>query len=116
MWNSFEQRKFPRIHKECGISVATDKQNKILHSVTENIGLGGFCALLPEPLEKFSKVQVKVALKNGDAPLECGARIVWSIKQRDFDPKKVNYDTGFEFTDLSPEDRVRLKNYLLTLA
>ena len=115
MWNSFEQRKFPRIHKECGISVVANKQNKVLHSVTENIGLGGFCALLSEPLEKFSKVQVKLVLKNEDAPFECGARIVWSIKERDLDPKKVNYDTGFEFIDLSSEDRRRLESYLLTL-
>lgn len=112
MWDSFEKRKFPRIQKECGISVNTQDKNEVYHSVTENLGLGGLCTNLPTPLEPFSKVRIKLLLKPNDEPFECNARVAWSIKHRDFDPKLVHYDVGFEFLDLSDENRARIEKFL----
>ena len=112
MWNSFEKRNFPRIQKECGISVNETGQNEVFHSVTENIGLGGLCTNLSKPLEPFAEVRVKLILKPNDQPFECKAKVGWSIKHRDFDPKLVHYDVGLEFIDLSDENRARLESFL----
>jgi len=115
MWNSFEKRNFPRVQKECGISLKAQKGDKVLHAVTENIGIGGFCAMLSEPLDPFSTVQIKLLLNHGEEPFECSARVAWSIKHRDFDPKLVSYDVGFEFQGLDPETRGRLEKFLTTV-
>jgi hypothetical protein len=112
MWNTFEKRKFPRIQKECGISVAAPDGNEVFHSVTENIGLGGLSTNLPKPLDPFTKVRIKLILKPNEEPFECDARVAWSIKHRDFDPKLVHFDVGFEFLDLPESERSRLGHFL----
>jgi len=115
MWNSFEKRNFPRIQKECGISLRLNNQDKVLHAVSDNIGIGGFCATLPEALDPFSTVQIKLLLATGEAPFECSARVAWCIKHRDFDPKLVSYDIGFEFQGLDKDTRLRLEKFLGTI-
>ena len=112
MWNSFEKRNFPRIQRECGITLNAGSSNEVFDVVTENIGLGGFCVNLPKPLELFSTVQIKIVLEKEGAPIECQARVAWSVKHRDFDPKLVHHDVGFEFLDISEENRSRLDRYL----
>jgi hypothetical protein len=114
MWDSFENRKFVRIQKECGISVNHADHNEVLHSITENVGVGGLCANLPCALEPFSKVRIKIIFSSGGEPFECDARVAWSIKHRDFDPKEVHYDVGFEFNELSPEHKKCLEDFLAT--
>jgi len=112
VWDSFENRKFVRIHKECGISVSHADHNEVFHSVTENLGVGGLCANLPVSLEPFSKVRIKLLLDSGSEPFECDARVAWSIKHRDFDPKQVHFDVGFEFQNLSSNGKTQLEKFL----
>ncbi len=112
MWNSFENRNFVRIKKECGISVKTPDKSEVFHSVTENLGIGGLCANLSQPLEPFSEVYIKLILKPDMEPFECKARVAWSIKHHDFNPKLVHYDVGFEFLEISAEKRLILEKFL----
>jgi len=116
MWNSFEKRKFPRIEKECGITINAAGKNEAFQSVTENVGLGGCCLHLAKPLDPFSRARLKLVLESGAEPFECDARVVWCIQQRNFDPKLVSYDIGFEFLEMSPSDRARLQQFLLPFA
>jgi len=112
MWNSCEQRKLTRIQRECGITLNAGSSNEVFEVVTENIGLGGFCVNLSKSLELFSTVQIKIVLEKEGAPIACQARVAWSVKHRDFDPKLVHYDVGFEFLDISEENRSRIDRYL----
>lgn len=112
IWDSFEKRKFPRIQKECGISVKTEGRDEVFHSVTENLGLGGLSTNLPKPLDPFSEVRVKLVLRPGEEPFECAARVAWSVKHHDFDPKLVHYDVGFEFLGITTEQRAQIEHFL----
>ncbi len=108
-WGGLDQRVFPRISARCDITIS-DKIGGTIQTKTQNVGVGGVCVLLTRELEKLSTVKLRLILDQV-SPIECKARICWMIKSKD-SSRKTNYDTGFEFLDLIPEDRSKIQIFI----
>lgn len=108
MWNGIDGRRFPRVDYKCIILIKGAFLWRHIKTHTENIGVGGICVMVRRELKKFGTVKLKVVLENGSAPIECGARVVWTVK-RDLAPSRALYDTGIEFIDIGPADKERIE-------
>ena len=107
-WGGFESRKFPRVNADCKIYIQTVNQKSTRAAKTENIGIGGICVVLDEPLEKLSKVRIQLDLQDGLPPLECAGRVAWNVQTKKLTDAVARYDTGIEFTNLPPQSNSRL--------
>lgn len=112
MWDGFNKRKFPRVHLSCEVVIHPQGKEKALKTWTENVGMGGVCVMLSEPLERFDHCKVSLELKDDEPPVYCTGRSVWVIPSHDFKSSKTAYDTGIEFTDLDEFARRRLYAFL----
>jgi hypothetical protein len=73
---------------------------------TENIGAGGICVVLEKQLDKFCLVELVLYLQDGYPPVECDARVVWSVKRQE------EFDTGIEFLNIRDKDVLRLERII----
>lgn len=111
MWDGFNKRKFPRINLQCEITIQSDGQKSPIRATTENVGIGGVCVLLDQPLERFSKCRLRLELK-GKQDIDCEAKVVWMVPTRGAKGSKKQFDTGLEFLSLEPEEGDILKAFL----
>jgi Tfp pilus assembly protein PilZ len=109
VWDGVDKRKFPRANYKCLVTVRKKSGMQTYTTQTENIGAGGICVILPEPLAIFSHVDLVITLLHGMPPLKCAGSIVWAVKSSNPKKAKINcYDTGVEFVDLPKEDAARV--------
>ncbi len=111
MWEGMNQRRFPRVQSRCVVTVRQRGATSAISTVTENIGVGGVCVLLDQGIDIFSLVELELTLEEGKPPIRSQGTVVWVVRQREL-KKKQNFDTGIEFTTLSPEDKARLEKML----
>lgn len=112
-WAGLDQRVFPRFSVRCDITISGGGET--IKSKTQNIGIGGVCVILSKELEKLSQVKLRLILDELQPPIECHARVVWMIPSKELSSPKVHYDTGFEFTDLIPQDQDRIQSFIRKL-
>ena len=113
MWAGLDQRVFPRFSASCDIAISGEGET--LKAKTQNIGVGGVCLILNKALEKFSQVRLRLVLDKSLPMIECDAKVVWMIPSKEIASPKVNYDTGFEFVDLTPQDQERIQSFIQKL-
>ncbi|MFH1478764.1 MAG: PilZ domain-containing protein [Candidatus Omnitrophota bacterium] len=106
MWNGIDKRRFPRANYPCKITVRRKDQMDSVSSQTENIGIGGICALLPKDLGIFSPVEIQLDLLDNRPVIRCDGNIVWIIEKKG-SPEK-DFDTGVEFTNIAKDDQERI--------
>ena len=109
MWDGFEGRRFPRVKSKCQLFIQSVEGKSPISALTENIGLGGVCVILKEPLGKLSRIRLSLELEDAVAPIDCEARIVWCVESREWGSDTRSYDTGIEFLNLSDQDRKRVE-------
>jgi len=97
------------------VKLSQTGESKEISAVTENIGLGGICVFLERGLNIFSPVELELSLGPESLPVKASGTIVWVVRRREF-RKKPSFDTGIEFSRLSPEDKNRLEAILDKLA
>ena len=112
MWDGFNKRKFPRLHLACEVVIHPQGKERAVKTTTENVGMGGVCVMLDEPLERFDRCKVSLELKDGEPPVQCTGKSVWIIPNREFKAVTKTYDTGIEFLDLDDFSRQRLRSFL----
>jgi len=109
MWQGIDRRRFPRANYQCMVTVRKKGSPHTFRTQTENLGAGGVCVVLDNRLEIFSTVDLIITLENCTPPVKCMGTVVWTVKKRD--PKKVKpqlYDIGVEFSNIVPDDRVKI--------
>lgn len=111
MWDGFNKRKFPRIKLQCEIAIQSDGPKYAIHAITENVGIGGVCVILDQPLERFSKCRLRLELKSKHE-IDCAAKVVWMVPTQAAKGSKKRFDTGLEFLGLEPEEGEILKAFL----
>lgn len=109
MWESLDLRKFPRLALKCEINIHEPRNARHHSTLTQNIGGGGVCVVLPWELPKFSSVAMRLHLNDGLDPIECSCKICWVVQSRFLFSSERKYDTGLEFLDIKVEDRQRVK-------
>lgn len=109
MWDGLESRKFPRVKANCKIALQGVSGSQSVKASTENIGAGGICVILPQALDKMSRVQIELDLLDGKENVKCAGRVVWTVRKRSFKAGEQGHDTGIEFIDLSTEEANRIR-------
>ena len=110
MWQGVDKRKFPRASYPCKIIIIKKGAAEKISTHTENIGMGGVCVILRQELDRFSEVELILVLDDKQPPIDCEARIVWTVKRLTPDPSAVKQiDTGIEFVNLKEKDKLRIE-------
>ena len=113
MWDGFNKRKFPRLSLRCELILKNQTPTGlILRTQTENVGAGGICIMLDQPLERFSNLSIRVELDANLPWIECLGKVVWSVLSRSTNSKKESYDTGIEFVNLQPAQQDLIRQYV----
>jgi Tfp pilus assembly protein PilZ len=112
MWDGFDKRRFPRINLQCEITIESHHAGRPVSAITENIGCGGVCVLLEQPLERFERCSLKLELSENMPRIETAGKVVWIVPTRDLKSKKVLYDTGIEFDDVNPDFQRSIRDFL----
>jgi c-di-GMP-binding flagellar brake protein YcgR len=111
-WSGLDQRAFPRFDTRCDIAIHDRQFGTGLKVKTQNLGAGGVCVMLEQGLEKLSQVRLRLALSESEKPIECDGKVVWMVPSTDPTSRKVSFDTGIEFVNLSSEDRARIERFI----
>lgn len=110
MWDGMNRREFPRVDYKCTITIQSRSGTpKTISTRTENVGIGGVCIVLKEPLELFSKVALELVLDDGNTPIRTDGSVMWVIKSGPASGKGApSFDTGVEFSKLRELDKERI--------
>ena len=112
MWDGFNKRKFPRVNLRCEITIHPEPKNKPILTMTQNLGVGGVCAILDQPLERFSKCRIRLELDENMPPIACEGKIVWIVPTKQMKETKSRFDTGVEFLDMDPQSEQKIKSFI----
>ncbi len=112
MWENLNLRKFPRLAIKCDIEISGTNNPLSVAVITQNIGAGGVCVVMPKEVTKLTRVLIRLYLPEEPEPLESYARVCWVVPSRTPLKKETLFDTGFEFINMTNQDRDRLKKYI----
>ncbi len=112
MWDGFNQRKFPRLRLHCEITIQPQGKTKPIVATTENVGAGGVCVIQDQPLERFTPCSIRLDLEKGQGQVECHGKVAWSIERREVMKTRNRFDTGIEFTNITPEDLAKIRAFI----
>lgn len=103
-----EKRKFPRALFPCRVVVG--HPHKIVSSYTENISEDGIKVVLDIELEPLSIVGLELFMEKGE-PILCKGKVVWvEAKANPAQAFEILYHTGIALTDISHDDKRRIKH------
>jgi len=111
MWQGIDQRRFPRAQYTCVVTLRQKGVSTPLSASTENVGMGGVCVLMEKSLDIFSPVELELNLEDGKPSVQARGTVVWVVRRREL-KKGPSFDTGIEFSELTPQDRARLEAIL----
>lgn len=112
MWDGFNKRKFPRFNLKCEVYVHSSPASPAVKTVTENLGVGGVCFMLDQPLERFSQCKIRLELDPMIPMIEGHGKVVWTIPVGDSSSSQKRFDTGVEFQDLKAGDRELISTFI----
>jgi c-di-GMP-binding flagellar brake protein YcgR len=105
------RRKFPRAKFPCLVKLVHQAgAAEVILTHTENVSGGGICVVIKKSLELFSPALLEIDLMDSEDLIRCKGRAVWVVRRKATEAVKPSYyDTGFEFVDITPEDRGRIE-------
>jgi c-di-GMP-binding flagellar brake protein YcgR len=111
-----EKRKHPRFDIDLPIEYSQIDSSVSHTGQGLNISEGGLLLYFPEQMDIGQYIRLKLFLSLGSElnPIEVLAEVVWMDIH--LDKGLGNYRCGVNFIDVSPEDMIRLKNYLRSLS
>jgi len=112
MWDGFNKRKFPRIKVRCQLLIESPNGSSPITTQTQNLGVGGACVVLDQPLDRFEKCRVRLFLGPKKEKVECEGKVVWAVPTSDLKSRKAKYDTGIEFEGLTEDKSYAIQVYL----
>ena len=111
--NQEDKRRFPRIKKYLHVGFRKmDSMEKHNHSVTNNIGMGGFCmdiSYLDKPPQVHQVIEITVKDPNEkEMPVKAIGRIAWICEKEG----EHSLEVGVMLTYIKDEDKKRFEKYL----
>lgn len=114
MWESLDLRKFPRLALRCDVEISGTNNPLSIAVMTANIGAGGVCVVMPKEVSKLTRVLIRLHIPDDPEPVESYARVCWVVPSRTPLKNETVFDTGFEFINISNQDRDRVKKFILS--
>lgn len=110
----FERRKYPRVKVNLPVEYARVGSPLTQGGETHDVSEGGLQIYFPEKFEIGEQLRLKLFFSSGTElnTVEVLAQVIWT----DVDSENVGeYRSGVKFTEISPSDLDRLKDFLRTL-
>jgi hypothetical protein len=96
--------------------ITSDGSQEPILAHTENIGMGGLCAILINEIKLFTPVDLEVDLLDLGEHIKPRGRVVWNVRRKAVENiKPMFYDIGIEFAEISQRDHGRLQETLKRL-
>ncbi|MBF0122745.1 MAG: PilZ domain-containing protein [Candidatus Omnitrophica bacterium] len=116
-WEGLNRRRFPRAEFPSMVKVIhSGKGEGPVLTHTENIASGGMCVILRKAMDLFSSVDVEIDLLDGEVPISCAGKVVWSVRRKAIEKEKPSfYDIGIEFVDMKDDARKRIERAIAHL-
>ena len=116
-WEGSNRRKVHRVTYPCLIKISTvGTGSETVLTQTENLSVGGACVIMRQKLPVQTKLAMVLDLLDGEESLFCNGKVVWTEKRPDTSwQERSTFDTGIEFSDLSPQDFVHLQRVVSNL-
>jgi Tfp pilus assembly protein PilZ len=117
-WDGLNRRRFPRIKFPCLVVIQSANPGgaQAFLSHTENVGIGGVCFILKQPVSLFTQIGLELDLMDMRDHIKCKGKIVWSVRrQKEASDRPLFYDIGVEFIDLRPSDKARIETVITKL-
>ena len=92
-------RSFPRFAINVALSVSVTRRTAPIAGRVADIGLGGICGMLPEQLAVGERLNLEFTLPRDRGPIRVLAKVRYSLGERH----------GFQFLNLSPDQRERIR-------
>lgn|SRR3989338_3186698 len=111
-----ERRKFIRLNISVDVDyyVISNEQDKHpTHSV--NISTGGICIIAHEKLDVGTLLKLVITIPEIPPTVHATGRVAWVKSFTIATEEKTKYDVGIEFTEISEEDRKKVKRYVFSL-
>ncbi|MFH1655939.1 MAG: PilZ domain-containing protein [Candidatus Omnitrophota bacterium] len=108
-----EKRKFARLNTSVDVQYTVLEIKAAKEAKTKDISAGGICIIADEKLEVDCILGISVYLSGESMPITAKGKVVWT---RPFQVGKENqhFDVGVEFTEISPEDRKKIDQYVFS--
>jgi c-di-GMP-binding flagellar brake protein YcgR len=92
-------RSFPRFAVNIPLSVSGTRRAAPIVGRVADIGLGGLCGMLPDPVTVGERLNLEFTLPRERTPIRVLAKVRYSLGERH----------GFQFLNLDPEQRERIR-------
>ncbi|MDP2939065.1 MAG: PilZ domain-containing protein [Candidatus Omnitrophota bacterium] len=108
-----ERRKFVRLDISCNVNYKILDEKPIIQdkSQTKNISAGGICLIVDEELKPGTSLDLDFELPDKKTPIKAKGMVVW-IKPFKIASEQQHFDSGIEFTQISPTERKRIDQYV----
>ncbi len=110
-----ERRKYPRVDESISFQVVVD--SKTIVAETRNISCGGALCRLSHPIPAMTKLKIAFALPSAgpgsSRMIHCIGVIVRQQEVRDQEDGAPTYATAIYFSELKPEDKRRIAEFVL---
>jgi len=106
-----ERRRYARLNIPLEVRYAFQGKEDVRHkTVTKNISPNGARFTIKEELSKGAVLELTVKIPTKSKPIPIKAKVAWSRKETG--QGKDTYDAGFEFIEISEEDKGAFFQYL----
>jgi len=105
-----ERRSAPRTKIDCKITVISDFRILVFNTEAENVGEGGIRVFLNEKLDPKVKLDIEIFPPDKGFPIKCKGELIW-MNERAANKGEPMFDAGIRFTEISPEEKARIKKW-----
>jgi hypothetical protein len=112
IWEGTDKRRFPRVQIKCRVSLFQTGRDDYFETYTQNIGPGGVCVLLGREVELFKNAKLEIFISPDQEPVSCDGTVVWVIRRKNDLTGGFEYDTGIEFTVLTPKTKEKIAQFV----
>lgn len=110
-----ERRRFVRLDTRLSVTYQVLPSSQAKQSVTKDIGGGGICVFLSEPLQERTQLRVEIVLPDRPQPITFMGEVVW-CEQYDIIGKSQQHRSimaGVRFLNIKPDDQDAIMQHVI---
>jgi len=110
-----ERRRFVRLDTRLVVSYAIVPPTAAQESVTKDIGGGGVCLFVNEPLKPGTRLQIDLTLPGRERPIRFLGEVVWceSYEVIGATQRARSIEAGVKFLQINPADQQTIMQHVI---
>ena len=110
-----ERRKFARLDTRLPIAYRTLASDTPVEAASRNIGAGGICLFVKEPLQPGTRLEVTLTLPDRERPITVAVEVTW-CQQYELIGRASGgrlIEAGVSFLSIDPQDREAIMRHCI---